>query len=319
MRRLLATMAAIALAAGPGWAKPVKTIERKTQTKVCEATFSYPETGETAIDSPIAEWVDGLAADFAGACKEAEANPASTGPAGKYDAALNFTVHRDDAAAFSVSFEYYSYMGGAHPNTLYFGQTYLRPDGRRAYAAELLGQRGIRALSAFAIKDLTRQLASGGMSDADWLKRGAGPAAPNFENFVMKPNGDLEILFSPYQVAAYAAGPQNVTVPARIAKQWLRPDPRAPMASFECARAKSKVEKAICADWRLARADRQMAEDYAQRVDAEYEPSGKQKWVQTQRAWLKTRDGSCARAKDMTDCLLPLIEARRKQINAPQP
>jgi peptidoglycan-N-acetylglucosamine deacetylase len=319
MKRM-AIMAALASfgVAAPAWADSMKSVEFKSETKTCEISFTYPQTGETVIDRQIAEWVKKLAADFSVSCKEAEADPTSLGPGGKYTAELTHQVRRDDAKFFSVAFDLYTFTGGAHPNTQQYGQTFLRPDGRRVFIAELIGPGGVRALSAYALKDLKRQWGSEMMSDADWMRRGAGPAAPNFEAFTFKPNGEMEVMFSPYQVAAYAAGPQAVTVPPRVVKTMLRPDPRAPMASFDCTRAATALEKGICADWRIARADRQMAEDYREMLDAAYEPAEKDKLIQSQRDWLKTRDASCGRARDMAGCLLPLIEKRRDAIGAPR-
>jgi uncharacterized protein YecT (DUF1311 family) len=322
MAKLAIYLAAALAVVGPA-AAGVKTAELKADTKVCEAKYAYPETGDAAIDRQVLDWVKARAADFAQTCKEAEAELAKDktfvlGPAGKYDAELSYRVGRDDAKFFSVAFDMYTFTGGAHPNTVQYGLTFLRPDGRRVFVAELIGLSGLRALSAYAIKDLKRQLAKEEGVDPEWLARGAGPGARNFEAFVLKPDGGMTVQFSPYQVVAYAFGPQTVDVPARVVKSMLRPDPRKPQASFDCTRAATALEKAICADWRLARADRQMAEDYRQMLESGYEPAEKEKLIQSQRAWLKLRDQTCGGARDMAGCLLPLIEKRRTEIGAPQ-
>lgn len=314
MRTMIVT-ALLAFAIGPvAWAKSASIRE---ETKTCGIDMRYPVTGHPAIDADIAKWVAELADDFQDGCKVA-AKEGTLGPGGQFSAELTFEIHRNDARAVSVAFNYYTYTGGAHPNTQQIGRTYLKPDGRRVFIAELIGPKGVEDLSAYAIKDLKRQWGRDPMSDEDWVARGAGPRATNFEDFYWTAKGDIVIQFSPYQVAAYAAGPQSVTVRERIAKTWVRPDPRAPQPSFACARARTAIENAICADWRLARADRQMAEEYAQALDNAYEPGVKRTLVTEQRAWLRARNRACERARDMDGCLMPLIEQRRARIAAPR-
>jgi hypothetical protein len=304
-----------ALALAPAvWTKSASIRE---ETKTCDIDLKYPVTGQAAIDADLAKWVADRANEFQDGCKDA-AKEGNLGPAGKFSAEMSFQIHRNDARAVSIAFDNYTYTGGAHPNTQQFGRTYLKPDGRRVYIAELIGLKGLRELSAYAIKDLMRQWGSDPMSDEDWVKSGAAPQAYNFEAFVWTAKGDLVVQFSPYQVAAYAAGPQTVTVPERIVRGWLRPDPREPQPSFDCARAQTAIETAICADWRLARADRQMAEDYQRMMDSGYEPAEKQKLKRSQRAWLKHRDAACGRARAMAACLMPLIDKRRAEIGAPR-
>jgi peptidoglycan-N-acetylglucosamine deacetylase len=319
MRLIVACMwlafAALSLANAAA-AKAPGPVSIKKATPVCEIDFAYPETGQRQIDAQIAEWANGLLVDFEASCKEAETDKTMLGPGGKYSAELTYVLKRNDAQYVSVAFNFFTYTGGAHPNTQQYGQTYLRADGRRVFLAELVGPRGIQRLSAFAVRDLKSQQSD--MSDSDWIARGAGPFAYNLEDFVLTDDGGMTIMFSPYQVAAYAAGPQEVYVPRTALTPLLRPDPRAPQASFECRRAKTRVERAICNDWRVARADRRMAEDYVYMREVAYEPEIRAKLVREQRDWLKTRNAACERANEPGQCLLPLIETRRTEIAAPR-
>ena len=59
--------------------------------------------------------------------------------------------------------------------------------------------------------------------DDDWIKRGAGAELTNYDNWTITKKG-LGITFDPYQVAAYAAGPQNVVVPYSALKEIIKPD-----------------------------------------------------------------------------------------------
>ena len=314
MKWTIGVLWAAALCAPPVWAKSASIQEN---TKTCEIDLKYPVIGHPAIDGDVADWVKGLADEFRDSCKTA-AKEGTLGPGGKYSVELTFEIHRNDAKAFSASFNYFTYTGGAHPNTQQIGRTYLKPDGRRVFIAELIGPKGLRALSAYAIADLKRQWDQDPMSDEDWVNRGAGPMASNYEDFAWTAKGGLVVMFSPYQVAAYAAGPQEVQVPEKVLKNWLRPDPRAPQPSFDCEKSRTAIEYAICGDWKLARADRQMAEDYAQAVENAYEPKDKRQIVAEQRAWLRVRNRSCEQAKDVEACVMPLIAQRRARIASRQ-
>jgi hypothetical protein len=59
------------------------------------------------------------------------------------------------------------------------------------------------------------------MSDVDFLKEGTSPEDENFETFFFD-NAYLTILFAPYQVASYAAGPQTLRIPTSELKDILR-------------------------------------------------------------------------------------------------
>jgi hypothetical protein len=50
------------------------------------------------------------------------------------------------------------------------------------------------------------------MSDENWLADGTSPDRENFLAIVLEPTG-FRVFFSPYQVAAYAAGPFEVVIP----------------------------------------------------------------------------------------------------------
>lgn len=70
--------------------------------------------------------------------------------------------------------------------------------------------------------------------------------------------------------------------------------------SFDCARAASPVERAVCADRDLAEADRLLAEAYAAAAERHV---GKGP-AASQRAWIAQRDRECGPAKEARACLL---------------
>ena len=301
----LLLLAAPALAAGVKVEKA--TIEKKTGAY--EISVEYPRTGNAPVDADIAAWAKAQADDFVNLSvgdRQADENP--------YALDITYEVPRNDADWLAVVFTIYTDTGGAHPNTDFAAMNYVMPDGWRIYLPEIFGGRkALEKISALAIADLTKRLTGpDGMSDADTIHTGAGPAWDNFQDFVLEPKV-LHIDFPPYQVAAYAAGPQETDIPLSALKPFMRKDFRAPAASFDCAAAATPTEKAICSDVVLARLDRAVAEAYARKLSYEFDAANKEKIKQAQRAWLTTRDSACADAD--VPCLTGVYKARLAELN----
>jgi len=296
--RLVVAIVVAALAAVPA-AAAVKVAKRDIdlKTKAYEIALEYPVTGVKAIDDVLARFAKERVAEYKDSSSEHEKdeNP--------YSFDVNFTVERNDGKVFAVLFAESTYTGGAHPNGFFYSFNFLMPDGAQVFLPEILdGKRGIARISEYARADLNKQMnGPDSMSDDDWIARGAGPLATNFDVFILKPKS-IFIEFPSYQVAAYAAGPQEVEVPLSALKGFTRADWRAPQPSFACGKAKTTIEKTICGDALLARMDRQSAELYAERLANAYEQSEKDKWKKTQREWLASRDATCAMTEP-AECL----------------
>jgi uncharacterized protein YecT (DUF1311 family) len=146
------------------------------------------------------------------------------------------------------------------------------------------------------------------MSDDDWLRTGAGPDWDNFKDFLLLPDR-LVIRFPPYQVAAYAAGAQEVSLPLSELQGLMRTDWRTPVPSFDCARAGNATEDAICSSVALARLDRDVAGAY--RGKQRYADDAEKTTTRdSQRAWLGTRN---ACGGDIA-CLTEAYDSRLKAL-----
>jgi uncharacterized protein YecT (DUF1311 family) len=292
MRYLPVTLMTIfALAAAPalaGGKLPVKNLKLSGKQKSYEYAVAYPQTGNKAIDAQIANWAKGMASDFR---KEAIADAPDTDH--PYSMDLSYDVLRNDDVMFVVVFQEEIDEGGAHPNHDVIAFNFL-PDGWRVYLPEIFTSKGLAKISALAVADLDKQLGGpDGMSDPDWMKRGAGTDWDNFKDFALLPK-TLDIQYPPYQVAAYAAGPQESKIALSALRDFYRGDWRAPAASFDCASAKTAVEHAICSDVTLARLDRQASEDYLNRLKYETDASKRDGIRNVQRAWLVRRNNACS-------------------------
>ena len=292
-------------------AAPIKVVpqnfkETKAQYSI---DFSYPRTGNRAIDKMLEDWARGLAQDFVTDAKNNDDKRAWAGE-------VTYEIGRNDSSAFSVVFTYYTNTGGAHPNSMFETFYFLLPDGYRAEFAEIFTPRGIARISDISIAILKRDLGGpDGMTDTDWIKKGAGANARNFAHFVLLPT-ELVIYFDAYQVAAYAAGPQEVRIPLSQVRDTMRSNVRAPAASFDCRLARSDVEHAICSSRDLARLDRLLGEAYANKLTWAEDDAKRSALRQTQRDWLKMRDAACLRAgTSLQTCLTPFYQNRLKVLS----
>ena len=282
----------------------------KETRKGYNTDISYPRFGHAAIDRQLETWARGIAKEFAEASRE------STGEPNPWATEVNFEIKRNDARMIVVAFQNYSYSGGAHPNTSTETFNFLMPEGRRVEIAELFSPKGIQRISDISIARLKQELAGpDGVSDMDWIKRGAGPNARNFSSFLLMPR-TLEITFDAYQVAAYAVGPQDVSIPLSNLRDVVRPNPRLPAASFDCLLARSEVERAICSSDELARLDRRLGEAYAYKLVWMDDAAERQTFRAQQRGWLKMRDTSC-RGGAIAACLNTVYQRRLKELEAP--
>ena len=265
-----------------------KTIAFKD--KDVDISISYPQTGNKVIDAVLTDYAKKSMAEFR------TYQPDFADNEHQYMLETTYEIVRNDGHMLAVVFTIYADTGGAHPNSDYKTFNFLLPDGALVLLPEIVdGPRGIARVSQLAIAKLLHDIGSGpdALSDKDTITSGAGPLAENFRNYVWLPDA-LRIYFPPYQVAAYAAGPQQVTIPLSALRDVIRGNWRAPAASFDCGKAAAPIEKTICADAGLARLDRQVAEHYQSALhNVAYDPKQQEALRQVQRDWIAKRNRAC--------------------------
>jgi hypothetical protein len=164
---------------------------------------------------------------------EAEATPDSTGGAADEslgsDITVGYTVTlaKDDLISLEFTVSSYS-AGAAHPNSYTDVLNFDLKNGKTLKLADLFlpGSKYLQTIATYCIEALKKQAKEHGdyfTTDDDWIKRGAGADPANYRNWTITRKG-LGITFDPYQVAAYAAGPQHVTVPYSTLKDIIKPD-----------------------------------------------------------------------------------------------
>jgi hypothetical protein len=184
----------------------------------------YPFFGQKIIDGKVENFVKEQIAEFK---KNADLNkdyPPAVNSEAKYDFIGNYNFSRS-AKTLGVKLEIYQYTGGAHGNTIYTTFNYDLADNKMIGLADIFIAQSnyLNIISKLAIADLKNILDQDGFADNEWLAAGAGPKAENFSAFMIVPAG-LEIYFSPYQVAPYAAGAQTIAIPGEKIKEIIRPE-----------------------------------------------------------------------------------------------
>lgn len=122
--------------------------------------------------------------------------------------------YKEYASANTISYVFTMYQDtfGAHGNTFFRTFTFDKSTGEGLVLADLFtpGSAYLDVLTKLSREKLENQL--GSFADSEMIDSGTTAYDDNFQNFYL--DGDaLVLLFPPYQVAAYAAGPQTVRIP----------------------------------------------------------------------------------------------------------
>ena len=139
---------------------------------------------------------------------------------------IGYQIHFATADLISVEFREGEYSrGAAHGNSVTAVLNYDVKNGRKIALADLFNPKTnyLGVLSNYSKKELKDKLTKDEMFDEDMVKSGTEPTADNYAAWTITRRG-LYITFDPYQVAAYAAGPQSVLVPYSVLKDIIKPD-----------------------------------------------------------------------------------------------
>lgn len=227
----------VALPAGnaniPASALTVQTKAFAEETPTVTVDVQYPFV-EGIADVEQAEMLNGELSHVAFATLDAfereVAETASPDPLGsKSSIAIRAAVGLLTPEIVSVRYDISVYSAGAaHPNAFYKTLTWDVPRATEIPLTSLFrpGVAYLERLSTLAIADLERQFATDEENfealSTD-IRAGASPRAEHFAAWTMDGDG-LMLWFEPYQVAPYAAGPQQVRIPWSSLRDILSSD-----------------------------------------------------------------------------------------------
>lgn len=186
-----------------------------------------------AINKVLLDQADATVRDFTSGI----GTDPQAGPDQPTVAQADFTVAYGSPDLLSLRITTYTMpSGAAHGSTVLTTYTFDAASGRRIGLVDLFlpGSGYMDALVTEARAQLRATL-SDWVSDsagADWLTTGTAPTADNYAAWAITPGG-LEITFSQYQVAPYAAGMPVVTIPATHLAGLIDPTgPLTPIAAI---------------------------------------------------------------------------------------
>jgi hypothetical protein len=160
-------------------------------------------------------------------------NPIPTETSSSLGIGYTIAMAKDDLVSMQFDIGSY-YAGAAHPNSYTEVVNFDLKDGKVLRLADLFkpGSKYLQTISTAAITELKNQSKQKGddsMLDDDWIQRGAGADPENYKSWTITRKG-LKITFDSYQVAPYAAGPQEALLSYSTLKDMVRPD--GPLAQF---------------------------------------------------------------------------------------
>lgn len=161
----------------------------------------YPTFGVTAFDARIKQAVDE-------AIMEIKNAPAPDPATYKNALDIRFMQPYIGPDFLSVKLAITQYTGGAHPMTIVSGLNYDRKTGKILMLSDVLPMIGLTVsqVSEQATAQLTQKL------EGSIFPEGVNTNPENFSSFTVSAD-KVTFIFQPYQVAAYAAGPQEVSFP----------------------------------------------------------------------------------------------------------
>lgn len=136
---------------------------------------------------------------------------------------LDCQVYQTDRLV-SVAGNYYSYTGGAHPNTVLMAWNFDLENGE-FFAPELLAEDG-KAFSLAVQEEIVCQLRlaaeSNGMAAEEMFWANYEEIAAGWSSYAVSfDESGMTVAFSPYELAAYAAGPQEFHLDNAFLTLWL--------------------------------------------------------------------------------------------------
>lgn len=208
-----------------------KVIRENNKQGKYTVNVEYPQIeGDSRFDAFNQQARSMISKDVA-AFKASEGNPsedetvlADEAQTSTLDIGYNVRFATDDLISVEFSESQYE-RGAAHGSNLTVVLNYDVKNKKKLALADLFQAKSnyLNVISTYCIKDLQNQSKKNDMLMEDQIKEGAAPRADNYGAWTITRKG-LWITFDPYQVAAYAAGPQHVLVPYSSVKSIVKPD-----------------------------------------------------------------------------------------------
>lgn len=172
----------------------------------------YPELGNAKVDAALKDYAESVADSYqketADSLSEDEEKPDSFG---NWEETGFFTVERPNPDVISITFNIYTYTGGAHGMIGVEVQNYDLKSGQRLGFADLFARPEVALEILGRISEERLRQTLGDEVVEDMLKSGTAPEADNFQALALIPKGVI-VEFQPYQVGPWSIGQQRVEI-----------------------------------------------------------------------------------------------------------
>ncbi|SFP70574.1 protein of unknown function [Oscillibacter sp. PC13] len=202
---------------------PVMTAVRKDGSEILQAANETERAALLIVESfnsQFADWLDrGEFSALAAAAEEDRTWQVLNGGEwiGAYELGLTCDLYQT-GELISVAAEYYSYTGGAHPNTSLLAWNFDLTTGQFFTPAILAadGQDFLAAVQEEIVRQANIPLEDGTVPAAGYWEDYEEIAADWSSYAVSFDETGMKVAFSPYEIACYAAGPQVFSLPYEL-------------------------------------------------------------------------------------------------------
>lgn len=205
----------------------LQTVSEETGIYSVQADYpklDYTETINTMIKEEIDTEID-LFIEEAQSLEltEEEIEENNYGKSGLW---ITYEIYRLDDAYISIAFDSSIYnSGAAHPYSYTWVFNYDVKLDKELLLVDMFVPDTMfwEAISSVVVPQLNKQLYGDATIEDEWIAEGAGPDPQHFHAFTITEDSFI-FHFAPYEVAAYAAGPQRITIPFSELDAILMPE-----------------------------------------------------------------------------------------------
>lgn len=184
------------------------------ENEIYKIDAKYPSFGFNNIDSEISSFVQKQVATF-----KSENSESYPGQSAKYLLNTKYRVEVTDSLSVIMTIE--TYTGGAHGNL--FIKTFVYSDVAERMSIGSFFSPGSNYLTK--LSEISR-VKLGEKSEDVWFDEGTEPISSNFEAFYISEEGNLNIIFQPYQVGPWVMGTPEISIGFDELKEVLNEDYR---------------------------------------------------------------------------------------------
>lgn len=140
-----------------------------------------------------------------------------------YTEELKLTIYQTEKMV-SVYGNYFTFTGGAHPNTVLLGWNFDLTSGTFLDASTLSADVGgfLNAVTEEIVAQMESRATKAGSTPTEVYWENYREIVAEWNNYAVFFNADgMTVAFSPYELACHAAGPQEFTLPYETLRPWL--------------------------------------------------------------------------------------------------